>query len=104
MLRPVTADVIDPRLMAASAVVEICPTEMTGTNTRLYSMTEALISKCQYSRYSVNGVLTQRWGVYNEGLFAFPPKTWSFGWHLPDRNRRWLRLDGCGSGGAEWTL
>ena len=45
MLRPVTADVMDPRLMAASAVVEMCPTEMTGTNTRLYSTIDALISK-----------------------------------------------------------
>ena len=44
MLRPVTADVMDPRLMAANAVVEMCPTEMTGTNTRLYSTIEALLS------------------------------------------------------------
>jgi len=44
MLRPVTADVMDPRPIAASAVVEICLTDMTGTNTRLYSTAEALVS------------------------------------------------------------
>jgi len=35
MLWPVTPAVIDPKLIAASAVVEICPTEATGMNTRL---------------------------------------------------------------------
>jgi len=72
MLRPVTADVMDPRLIAASAVVEMCPTEITGTNTRLYSTSEALVSiwimdeQVWLEKIRVLGVLTLRWGMYNE--------------------------------------
>lgn len=39
ILNPVTLAVIDPNVAAASAVVDICPMEITEAMTREYSMT-----------------------------------------------------------------
>lgn len=39
MLKPETLAVMDPKVAAASAAVEICPIEMTEATTKLYSRT-----------------------------------------------------------------
>lgn len=44
MLKPETLAVIDPRLIAAKAVVDRWPMEITGTMTRVYSNKCVLIS------------------------------------------------------------
>ncbi len=42
MLKPLTLAVMEPREMAASAVVEMCPIVITDTMTREYSKTWVL--------------------------------------------------------------
>lgn len=49
MLKPVTLAVMEPRLIAASAVVEICPIEMTEAMTRLYSRINELKSGLSFA-------------------------------------------------------